>query len=124
MDKSAIILNYGQIPLLKTRYLQYFNKEEIPYGENTIVAIMCYSGYNMEDSVLINEGALHRGLFNTTYYTTYECHEELKKSSEGTSQTIFNNIQNNANIIGNNAFLLYNFILFIQSKGSNIEPAQ
>ena len=98
MDKSAIILNYGQIPLLKTRYLQYFNKEEIPYGENTIVAIMCYSGYNMEDSVLINEGALHRGLFNTTYYTTYECHEELKKSSEGTSQTIFNNIQNNANI--------------------------
>ena len=49
MDKSAIILNYGQIPLLKTRYLQYFNKEEIPYGENTIVAIMCYSGYNMEE---------------------------------------------------------------------------
>ena len=50
-----------------------------------------------KNSVLINEGALHRGLFNTTYYTTYECHEELK-SSEGTSQTIFNNIQNNVNI--------------------------
>ena len=100
MDKSAMILHYGQIPLVKSRYLEYFNKEEMPYGENTIVAIMCYGGYNMEDSVLINEGALHRGLFNTSYFTTYETHEELKQTNEGTVETKFKNIESVSNIIG------------------------
>ena len=76
MDKTAVVLNNGQIPLVKSRYLQYINQEENPYGENAIVAIMCYTGYNVEDAVLINEGALQRGLFRTTYYTTYEAHEE------------------------------------------------
>lgn len=76
MDKTAVVLNSGQIPLVKSRYMQYINNEENPYGENAIVAIMCYTGYNVEDAVLINEGALQRGLFRTTYYTTYEAHEE------------------------------------------------
>ena len=69
IDKAAVLLNYGQTPLVKTRFMEYINNEESPYGENTIVAIMCYGGYNMEDSVLMNEGSLKRGLFNTTYFT-------------------------------------------------------
>jgi DNA-directed RNA polymerase II subunit RPB2 len=76
MDKMSVVLNNGQIPLVKTRYLQWINHEENPYGENAIVAIMCYTGYNVEDAILINEGALQRGLFRTTYYTTYEAFEE------------------------------------------------
>ena len=76
MDKTAVVLNNGQIPLVKSRYLQYINHEENPYGENAIVAIMCYTGYNVEDAILINEGALQRGLFRTTIYTTYEAEEE------------------------------------------------
>jgi DNA-directed RNA polymerase II subunit RPB2 len=76
MDKTALILNYGQTPLLKTRYLDYICHEENPYGVNAIVAIMSHSGYNMEDSIIINKGALERGLFQTTYMTTYETHEE------------------------------------------------
>jgi len=99
MDKTAVVLNYGQNPLVKTRYLQYITNEEMPYGENAIVAIMCYGGYNMEDSILINEGALKRGLFNTTYYSTYELHEEKNESAEGISENVFTNIEN-ANVIG------------------------
>jgi DNA-directed RNA polymerase II subunit RPB2 len=76
MDKSALVLNYGQTPLLKTRYLDFICREENPYGVNAIVAIMSHTGYNMEDSIIINEGALKRGLFQTTYMTTYETHEE------------------------------------------------
>ena len=76
MDKSALILNQGQIPLVKSRYLEYINHEENPYGENAIVAIMCYTGYNVEDAILINEGSLQRGLFRTTYFNTYEAREE------------------------------------------------
>lgn len=47
IDKAAVLLNYGQTPLVKTRFLEYINNEECPYGENTIVAIMCYGGYNI-----------------------------------------------------------------------------
>jgi DNA-directed RNA polymerase beta subunit len=63
MDKSAVVLNSGQIPIVKSRYMEHINHEENPYGENTIVAIMCYTGYNVEDAILINEGSLKRGLF-------------------------------------------------------------
>jgi hypothetical protein len=85
MDKSALILNYGQVPILKTRYLDFICHEENPYGVNAIVAIMANSGYNMEDSIIINEGSLKRGLFQTTYMTTYETHEE--KSGIGGAKT-------------------------------------
>ena len=72
MDKTAVVLNNGQNPLVKTRYLEHINDSGNPYGENVIVAVMCYTGYNVEDAILVNEGALKRGLFRTTYYSTYE----------------------------------------------------
>jgi len=112
MDKSAVVLNSPQIPLVKTRYMEYINKEENCYGENAIVAIMCYTGYNMEDAVLINEGALARGLFRTTYYTTYETHEEKVLDSEGRSESekVFTNIENLPNIIGTKPGYEYNHL--------------
>jgi len=100
IDKAAVLLNYGQIPLVKTRYMEYINKEELPYGENTVVAIMCYGGYNMEDSVLINEGSLKRGMFNTTYFTGYDAHEEMKETTDGMVETKFANIESNGDIMG------------------------
>lgn len=101
MDKMAVVLNNGQIPLVKTRYLEYINHEENPYGENAIVAIMCYTGYNVEDAILINEGAIQRGLFRTTYYTTYEAHEEKEVASEMIKkESLFTNIDNATNVIG------------------------
>jgi DNA-directed RNA polymerase II subunit RPB2 len=93
MDKTAVILNQGQKPLVKSRYLEYINNEENSYGENAIVAIACYTGYNMEDSVLINEGALKRGLFRTTYFSVYETHEEKIKTDENLVEKKFTNIE-------------------------------
>ena len=101
MDKTAVVLNNGQIPLVKTRYLQYINNEENPYGENVIVAIMCYTGYNVEDAILINEGALQRGLFRTTYYTTYEAAEEKEVKQEVVmKEKTFSNIDKFTNVLG------------------------
>jgi DNA-directed RNA polymerase beta subunit len=100
MDKTAVVLVSGQNPLVKSRYLEHINNESNPYGENAIVAIMCYTGYNVEDAVLINEGALKRGLFRTTYYTTYEAHEEKTKSGDVSVDHVFTNIENEANVIG------------------------
>lgn len=76
IDKMSMVINNGQTPIVKSRYLEYINNEEHPNGENAIVAIMCYNGYNVEDSILFNEGAIKRGLFNITYYNMYEDCEE------------------------------------------------
>jgi DNA-directed RNA polymerase II subunit RPB2 len=94
IDKMGVILNYGQIPLVKSRYLEYINNEQIPYGVNAIVAIMCYTGYNVEDAILINEGAVQRGIFRTTYYSMYEAREESSKVS-GMVNSRFANIEKN-----------------------------
>ena len=76
MDKMGVVLNYGQIPLIKSYFLQHLNQEYIPYGVNAMVAIMCYTGYNTEDAILINRSSLQRGMFNTSYFTVYEESED------------------------------------------------
>ena len=100
MDKTAVVLNSGQVPLLKSRYMTHLNREENPYGENAIVAIMCYGGYNVEDAILVNEGALKRGLFQTTYYTTYQEHEERKQVGEATVDKRFTCIEKDPSVTG------------------------
>jgi len=100
MDKSAIVLNNGQVPLVKTRYMKYINNEENVYGENAIVAIMTYTSFNVEDAVLINEGALQRGLFRTTYFTTYEAHEEHSHMGDATTMKVFGSVNNDASVRG------------------------
>ena len=100
IDKMGFVLNYGQNPLIKSRYLDYICKEEHPYGENAIVAIMCYSGYNVEDALIFNKGAIDRGLFRTTYFNMYETFEEMERGTSGREDETnvkkqFLNIQNN-----------------------------
>jgi len=99
IDKLGVVLNYGQIPLVKSRYLKHINNEEHPYGENVIVAIMCYNGYNVEDSILFNEGSVKRGLFRTTYYNMYETYEESSTIGDSTSDVKIANIEQ-SNVIG------------------------
>ena len=99
LDKTALMLNYGQIPLTKTRYYKYSNNNEHPYGENTIVAMMCYSGYNVEDAVILNEGSLKRGLFSTTKFSVFEAHETLEGVGDSDKTTKFINIEDN-DVIG------------------------
>jgi DNA-directed RNA polymerase II subunit RPB2 len=70
MDKTAWILNYPHRPLVDTRVMRMLKMDELPCGTPVIVAIMTYTGYNQEDSVMINQGAIDRGLFQTTAYET------------------------------------------------------
>tara|TARA_Y100000816_G_scaffold69053_1_gene46198 strand:- start:18956 stop:23473 length:4518 start_codon:yes stop_codon:yes gene_type:complete len=89
IDKMGVVLNYGQIPLVKSRYLKYINNEEIPYGVNTIVAIMSYTGYNVEDAILINKASVDRGLFRTTYFSDYESREETASKTNNETDLKF-----------------------------------
>ena len=72
MDTLSNILNYPQIPLVKTKISDITNCNKLPCGINVIVAIACFTGFNQEDSIMINKSAVDRGLFNSTFYRTYK----------------------------------------------------
>lgn len=70
MDKTSYILSYPSKPLVETRLMNFIHLNKIPSGAQIHVAIMTHTGYNQEDSVLINKGSIDRGLFSATIYHT------------------------------------------------------
>jgi len=70
MDKTAYVLSYPMRPLVDTRIMNILSLNQIPSGCQVVVAIMTHSGYNQEDSILFNKGAIDRGLFQATIYHT------------------------------------------------------
>jgi DNA-directed RNA polymerase II subunit RPB2 len=70
MDKTSYLLNYPTRPLIDTRMMDLLQMNSIPSGCQVHVAIMSYTGYNQEDSILINKGSIDRGLFLATIYHT------------------------------------------------------
>ena len=69
-------LNYPQKPLVTTDIAEFNNINDYPNGINCIVAIACYTGYNQEDSVILNKASIERGLFGTTTYNTFTAEEK------------------------------------------------
>jgi len=77
MDTLAHVLYYVQKPLVITRPMKYLHFEELPSGCNSIVAIACYSGYNQEDSIMINQSAIDRGFMRSVFFRTYHDVESI-----------------------------------------------
>lgn len=80
MDTQGYVLYYPQKPLVTTRNMEYLHFRELPAGINTIVAIACYSGYNQEDSTMMNQSSIDRGIFRSIFYRSYKT-EEKKQGS-------------------------------------------
>lgn len=68
-------LNYPQKPLVTTDIAEFNGINDYPNGINAIVAVACYTGYNQEDSVILNKASIERGLFGTITYNTYAAEE-------------------------------------------------
>jgi len=81
MDTMGHILNYPQKPLVNTAIGRILPSNFVPNGKNVIVAICSYSGYNQEDSIIINKSSVDRGLFQSTFYRTYKDEEKKIQSS-------------------------------------------
>ena len=75
-DTFSHILYYPQRPLISNTIMQHLNYNKLPTGINVIVAIGTYSGYNQEDSIIVNKSSIDRGLFNSTFYRTYKTEEK------------------------------------------------
>jgi len=81
MDTLAHVLYYPQKPMVTTRSMDYLKFAELPAGINTIVAIATYTGYNQEDSVILNSSAVDRGFFRSVFMRSYK-DSELKKNDQ------------------------------------------
>jgi len=76
-DTDVSILHYPQVPIVKTQMYDLVKYEMHPAGQNVVVAVMPWDGYNMNDAVVLNKASIDRGLFRATVFRPYKC-EELK----------------------------------------------
>lgn len=77
-DTLLHVLYYPQKPIVDTEIARMVGMHDMPYGLNAIVAICTYSGFNQEDSVMMNKSSIERGLFCLTSYHTVECSEKKR----------------------------------------------
>ncbi len=78
-DTDVHLLHEPQVPIVKTFTYGIGNYAAHPAGENVVVAVMTYEGYNMEDAVILNKGSVDRALFRSSYYFPFEA-EEMRYS--------------------------------------------
>jgi len=95
-DTMGNIINYPQRHIVSTQLSKYTYSNELPSGVNAIVAIMAHSGFNQEDSIIINKSALDRGLFTSTYYKIIR--DQCTKNHSSGEEEIFTNPKQMCNV--------------------------
>ena len=74
-DTRGHLLHYTQRPMLQTEAMKYNTLRTRPAGQNMVVAVMSYHGYNMEDALIFNQGSIDRGIGRSTFVRTYMSEE-------------------------------------------------
>lgn len=77
-DTVLHVLHYSQKPLISTMGARLLGINEMPSGINAIVAVLAYTGFNQEDSTMLNGSSIDRGLFHVTKYFTIDCIEKKR----------------------------------------------
>ena len=72
VDTRSHILHYPQMPLVETELMEVIGYKQRPTGQNCVVAVLSFEGYNMEDAIVINKASIERGLARSTFYRIYE----------------------------------------------------
>ena len=72
VDSRSHILHYPQTPLVNTKPLDIIEYDFRPSGQNYLVAVISFEGYNMEDALIFNKASIERGLGRSTFFRIYE----------------------------------------------------
>ncbi|GIY70371.1 DNA-directed RNA polymerase I subunit RPA2 [Caerostris darwini] len=79
-DSKSLFLTYPQSPLVCTSVYADYNWDDNPIGTNIFIAVISYSGFDMEDAVVLNKAAVERGLMQDSIYKTVTyCLEDFAK---------------------------------------------
>lgn len=73
MDTLLYNLVYPQAPMVKTKSIELTNFDKLPAGQNATVAVMSYSGYDIEDALIINKASIDRGFGRCLVYRNSKC---------------------------------------------------
>ncbi|MCK9595982.1 DNA-directed RNA polymerase subunit B [Candidatus Pacearchaeota archaeon] len=73
LDTDVSILQYPQKPVVRS--FMYDTLDTYPAGQNLVVAVMTYEGYNMEDALVLNKGSVERGVGRSFYFRPYSALE-------------------------------------------------
>jgi DNA-directed RNA polymerase subunit B' len=79
IDMDTSMLQAPQNPIVKTLMHDIMGYEHHPSGQNIVIAVMSYRGYNMEDAIILNKGSVDRGFARSTYFRLATS-EELRYS--------------------------------------------
>lgn len=75
-DSKSNVEIYPQSPIVQTRTNDVINYDMHTGGQNIIIAVMCYEGYNMEDALVFNMSSVQRGLFWSMMFRTYDAEKK------------------------------------------------
>ncbi|MBI2628675.1 DNA-directed RNA polymerase subunit B'' [Candidatus Pacearchaeota archaeon] len=69
VDTDVSLLHYPQQPIVRSFVYDAMNV--YPSGQNVVVAVMTYEGYNMEDAIVVNKSSVERGFGRSTFFRPY-----------------------------------------------------
>ena len=75
-ETKADVLLYPQVPLINTIVGEEMGLDEHPQGQNIVIAIMSYKGYNMEDGIVLNKASMERGFGRSFFFRSYVTEEK------------------------------------------------
>jgi DNA-directed RNA polymerase III subunit RPC2 len=86
IDTLLYLMVYPQQPMVKTRTIELIQYDKLPAGQSAIVAVMSYSGYDIEDALVLNKGSVDRGFGRCQVFKKYVT--TLRKYQNGSADRI------------------------------------